>query len=76
VFGAWSAAIPDLFEAAATDPTIVPLTNSAGQTWVILFRNANSANRVYERQPVGALGVMSTGAGRFGAHTLPAPTQS
>jgi hypothetical protein len=76
VFGEWSAAIPDLFETAATDPTIVPLTNTAGQTWLILFRNANSANRIYERQPVGALGVMSTGGGRFSAHTLPVPPQS
>jgi len=76
VFGEWSAAIPDLFETAATDPTIVPLTNTAGQTWLILFRNANSANRIYERQPVGALGAMSTGGGRFSAHTLPVPPQS
>ena len=55
VFTGWSAAIPDLFESAATDPTIVPVTNSAGQTWLILFRNANNASRVYERQPVTAL---------------------
>ncbi|RLK23211.1 hypothetical protein DER29_1066 [Micromonospora sp. M71_S20] len=55
VFGGWSAAIPDLFESAATDPTIVPVTNGAGQTWLILFRNANNASRIYERQPVAGL---------------------
>lgn len=54
-FGGWSAAIPDLFESTATDPTIVPVNNSAGQTWLILFRNANNASRVYERQPVAGL---------------------
>ncbi|WP_229402676.1 hypothetical protein [Micromonospora okii] len=55
VFGAWSAAIPDLVETAATDPTIVPVTNSAGQTWLILFRNANNASRIYQRQPIAGL---------------------
>ncbi|WP_141719561.1 hypothetical protein [Micromonospora peucetia] len=59
VFGGWSTAIPDLFESAATDPTIVPVTNSAGQTWLILFRNANNASRIYERQPVAGLAVAS-----------------
>ncbi|WP_433393187.1 hypothetical protein [Micromonospora sp. KLBMP9576] len=60
-FGGWSAAIPDLFESAATDPTIVPVTNSAGQTWLILFRNANNASRIYERQPVAGLAAAASG---------------
>ncbi|MFY1598497.1 hypothetical protein [Micromonospora sp. WMMD737] len=60
-FSGWSPAIPDLFEATATDPTIVPVTNSAGQTWLILFRNANNASRIYERQPVAGL---ASAAGR------------
>lgn len=79
-FGAWSQAIPDLFEAAATDPTVVPLTNSTGQTWVILFRNINNATRIYERGPVSGLaltgdknaGIVGT-LSAFTAHTLPAP---
>ncbi|MGW1059796.1 hypothetical protein [Micromonospora rubida] len=85
VFTAWSAAIPDLSETAATDPTIVPVTNTAGQTWLILFRNANNASRIYERQPLTGLAAatgrnLSTpaapapiGGGVFAPHTLPAP---
>ncbi|MFV2116005.1 hypothetical protein ACFHW0_27215 [Micromonospora sp. LOL_025] len=67
VFGAWSAAIPDLFESAATDPTIVPVTNGAGQTWLILFRNANNASRIYERQPVTGLAAATDRSSTSGA---------
>jgi hypothetical protein len=78
IYGPWAAAIPDSFEAAATDPTIVPITNTSGQTWVILFRNENNANRVYERQPIGGLAARSSldaqvAGGIFIAQTLPAP---
>lgn len=77
VFGAWSPAIPDLLEQSATDPTIVPLTNSAGQTWAILFRNLNSATRIYERAPASALAFTAredaVSPAPFEAHTLPAP---
>jgi len=73
-FGDWSQAI-DIFDPAATDPTVAPLTNSNGQSWVIVFRNANNAGRVYVRQPAPATltTFRSTVAGGFAAHTLPAP---
>lgn len=76
IFGDWSPAIPDLFESAATDPTLVPITNTTGQTWLILFRNANNANRIYERQPVSGLAGLTSriaGGSGFTAHTLPMP---
>lgn len=75
-FAAWSAAIPDLFEQAATDPTIVPLTNTTGQTWAILFRNINNATRVYQRASASGLSspaARSAGSVEFTVHTLPAP---
>jgi hypothetical protein len=73
VFGDWSQAIPDVFEAAYTDPAIVPLTNSTGQTWVILFRNVDSVTRIYQRGTVSGLGLTAVPQASFTAHALPAP---
>ncbi|WP_326551568.1 hypothetical protein [Micromonospora sp. NBC_01813] len=63
---------------AATDPTVAPVTNSSGQTFVIVFRNLNQATRVYERQNVSGVGRGQDGESAasqvsFEANTLPAP---
>jgi hypothetical protein len=49
-WGDWSPLSPDITDPAATDPTVAPITNSAGQTWMIAFRNADDVTRVYTRQ--------------------------
>lgn len=75
VWGEWSRLNPDVADPAASDPTVAPITNSAGQIWVIVFRNANDATRVYERQlPTTALRAKaSKAAPEFVGRTLPAP---
>ncbi|MFG1606767.1 hypothetical protein [Actinoplanes sp. NPDC049265] len=74
-WGDWSRVSPDASDQVATDPTIVPLRNGSGQTWVILFRNINDTTRLYTREiPGGALKKAS--AATFTGHTLPAPPAS
>jgi hypothetical protein len=59
---------------AASDPTVAPLTTADGQTWVIVYRNANDAVRVYERGPAPGLQARAAkAAAEFTGHTLPAP---
>ena len=55
------------------------MTNSNGQTFVIVFRNVNQATRVYERQSIAGVGRSQpdgpvTSQVTFDAHTLPAPS--
>lgn len=76
VFGAWTPAIPDAFELAYSDPTIVPMTNSAGQTWSILFQNNNHNVLVFQRAPItgmSGLTAFAAPSAHFTSHTLPAP---
>ena len=74
-WGNWALVNPDVSDPAATDPTVVPFTNGSGQSWLIVFRNANDATRVYQRQvPTAALQAKSaTAAPAFAGHTLPMP---
>jgi hypothetical protein len=82
VFGAWAVAF-DFPDPAATDPTVAPLTNVNGQTWIIVFRNINNASRVYVAgdmpavSGLAATGDRSTGSAvpdrSFTAVTLPPP---
>ena len=78
--GAWNEWLPvstDFLDPAASDPTVTPITTSAGQTWVIVFRNANDAVRVYERRSVtgqqARAAKTAKAASEFVGHTLPAP---
>lgn len=52
-WGEWSRVImpedPTFSDPAATDPTVVPITNASGETWYIVFRNANDTTVIYER---------------------------
>ena len=74
-WGSWALVNPDVSDPATTDPTVVPFTNSSGQSWLIVYRNANDATRVYQRQvPTAALRAKSaTAAPDFAGHTLPMP---
>jgi hypothetical protein len=82
-WGQWTKAIstPD---PAAVDPNLAPVTNANGQTWYVVFRNANGAIRVYERALLGGAGAAGAGSGgnqssgaspepSFTAATLPPP---
>ncbi|WP_433303674.1 tachylectin-related carbohydrate-binding protein [Actinoplanes sp. CA-030573] len=74
-WGAWQRLNPDTSDPAATDPAAIPFTNSSGQTWLIAFRNANDATRVYERTQVSGTGTSlrrSAAAPGFIERTLPA----
>ncbi|MEV6636336.1 hypothetical protein AB0M54_36880 [Actinoplanes sp. NPDC051470] len=70
----WKRLNPDASDPAASEPTIAPLQNGSGQTWVIVFRNINDAQRLYRRQEItsGALKGRAATPG-FTGHTLPAP---
>jgi hypothetical protein len=79
VWGTWSRLNPEVSDPAATDPTVTPIINSSGQTWLVVFRNANDATRAYERDvPTATLRAnKTTGEWSFRSHTLPtAPTDS
>jgi hypothetical protein len=71
----WGRVDTEVSDPAATDPTVVPFTNGSGQSWAIVYRNANDATRLYNRQvPSLALQAKAaTGAPGFTRHTLPAP---
>jgi hypothetical protein len=82
-WGQWTKAI-SVPDPAAVDPNVAPITTSGGQTWYVVFRNANGATRVYERALLG--GAAAAGAGSaanppngaspepsFTAATLPPP---
>jgi hypothetical protein len=74
-WGNWARLNPNNSDPAATDPTIAPFTNSAGQAWLIAFRNINDATRIYQRY-VPAAGVAraaTAGVPAFRGHTLPKP---
>ncbi|MEU4218226.1 hypothetical protein [Actinoplanes sp. NPDC026623] len=74
-WGDWAPVNADTADPAATDPTVVPFTNGSGQSWMIVYRNANDATRVYSRQvPAAALRAKaSTAEPRFERHAVPAP---
>jgi hypothetical protein len=71
-WGDWSPLNADVSDPAATDPTVAPITNGSGQSWIVVYRNANDATRVYTRQTPGA--ALRTKADvTFARHTVPAP---
>lgn len=63
-WGDWAPLDPTGDHLSATDPTIVPITNSSGRTWATVFRNADNVNRIYLREATAV---------SFAGHTLPAP---
>jgi hypothetical protein len=74
-WGDWKLINDDqISDPSVTDPTIALYANAAGQTYLIVFRNANDATRVYERK--NGPGVTS-GAGRkvAGAEPVFTPTR-
>jgi hypothetical protein len=80
VFGSWAPAIENLADPSATDLTVAPVTTANGQGWIIVFRNINSAVRVYERRvdDVSAAAARQApaaapGGSTFTATTLPTP---
>ncbi|WP_088984182.1 hypothetical protein [Micromonospora echinospora] len=72
-WGDWARVNPDVSDPAVTDPTVAPFAGANGQSWMIVFRNANDATRVYERQVVPTGLRTATPAAEFTAHTLPIP---
>ncbi|MFY1697853.1 MULTISPECIES: hypothetical protein [unclassified Solwaraspora] len=78
VWGTWAMISDYGSDPAATDPTVAPVTNSNGQTFVVVFRGINQATKVYERQSIAGIGRGEAGGSAtsqltFDAHTLPAP---
>jgi len=73
VFGEWRQLDPAISDPAASDPTVAPVTNSSGQSWMVVFRNLNDANRVYVRQQLTPFGSRAYRASEFVGHTLPTP---
>ena len=70
----WLRVNADASDPAVVDPTVAPITTGGGQSWVIVFRNANDATRVYTRQiPSAAKLRTKAAAPEFEAHTIPAP---
>jgi hypothetical protein len=82
-FGAWRrlGRAESEADAAVTDPTVAPVTNSSGQTWLIAFRNRNDRTVTYWRDanavpPVEAARAAPSSdvpAPTFQERTLPAP---
>jgi hypothetical protein len=78
VWGNWVKSIgPDASDPSVTDPSVAGLTNSSGQSWIIVFRNANGATRVYWRSEAPAIASASTAKASaavtaFTPYTLPA----
>jgi hypothetical protein len=78
-WGEWAPVNPD--DQAASDPTVVPITNGNGQSWLITFRNANDVTRVYERQVPSSAALRATAGSStvksstptFQANSLPSP---
>ncbi|MEV7623791.1 tachylectin-related carbohydrate-binding protein [Actinoplanes sp. NPDC089786] len=72
-WGTWERLNPDVSDPSVTDPTLAEYTGSAGQSWMVAFRNQNEVTRVYTRQvPTGA--ARSTGSvPRLVGHSLPKP---
>ncbi|MEV1287368.1 hypothetical protein [Micromonospora sp. NPDC049679] len=74
VWGEWQMLnpYPETPDNAATDPTVVPFIGNAGESWLIVFRNANDFTRVYERQLPQAAQTLAARS-EFVARSLPAP---
>jgi hypothetical protein len=53
-WGNWDRAIGGVSDPSVTDPSVTTFTNSNGTAWLIAFRNANGAVRIYDRQLIGA----------------------
>jgi hypothetical protein len=50
------------------------VTNSSGQSWVIVYRNVNDATRVYDREiPAASGAALRRATPEFARHALPAP---
>lgn len=73
VFGEWLQLNPDVSDPAASDPTVAPVTNTSGQTWIVVFRNLNDGNRVYVREQLTPSAAQAQQTSEFVGHTLPAP---
>jgi hypothetical protein len=72
-WGDWARLNPETSDPAASDPTVVPVTNGSGQSWFIVFRNVNDSTRVYERRVPALAAAARRSAAEFEAHTLPTP---
>ncbi|MEU4218229.1 tachylectin-related carbohydrate-binding protein [Actinoplanes sp. NPDC026623] len=73
-WGDWAPINTQGSDPAATDPTVAPLTNSSGQSWVIVYRNVNDATRVYDREiPAASGAALRRATPEFARHALPAP---
>ncbi|MEJ3749676.1 hypothetical protein WEI85_41255 [Actinomycetes bacterium KLBMP 9797] len=66
----WLRISPDVSDPTVTDPTLARVTKTEGETWIIVYRNANNAVRVYERSISSAA---RSGGSEYVGHTLPAP---
>jgi hypothetical protein len=76
VWGSWVKSLgPDASDPSVTDPSVAPFTNSSGQSWIIVFRNANGATRVYWRSdaPVTAAASAASAAKPLAAATTFTP---
>ena len=75
-WGDWERLSPDIADPAATDPTVAPITNGSGDSWIIVFRNLNDVTRVYTRQAPPTAAKSSAASAGFTGHSLPAPPAS
>jgi hypothetical protein len=51
VWGDWQLALGGVdSDTPAADPTVAPVTNGSGATWLIVFRNGTGLVRVYQRK--------------------------
>jgi hypothetical protein len=67
-WGAWLPITNGGSDPSATDPTITSYTDGSGQTYMIVYRNADNGNRVYTRGPSFAR--KAAGEPQFSAHGL------
>ncbi|WP_285679795.1 hypothetical protein [Actinoplanes sp. NBRC 103695] len=76
-WGQWNR-VSENSDPAASDPTVTPVRNGSGQSWLIVWRNPNDATRVFWRDPAttppaGKSKAATSGPVTFTGHTLPAP---
>jgi hypothetical protein len=75
-WGTWSKAVLGT-DRAASDPTVAPIRDSEGQTFIVAFRSPDDVIRVYKRSTIADEPSVSARAARvsakptFTAHTLP-----
>lgn len=76
-WGEWNR-VSEASDPSASDPTVTPVRNGSGQSWLIVWRNQNDATRVFWRDPTttplqARSKAAASGPVTFTGRTLPAP---